>query len=76
MIPTVFLGANQNQRTVTSSDVFVPVICNVYHFPCSIYILYMFALWCLTNHFLIYSIPNKDIIVLQGAVINHLYDTN
>uniref|UniRef100_K1R653 Uncharacterized protein n=1 Tax=Magallana gigas TaxID=29159 RepID=K1R653_MAGGI len=26
MIPTVFLGANQNQRTVTSLDVFVPKI--------------------------------------------------
>lgn len=40
---------------------------------------YLFSLnvflWCLTNYFLIYSIPNKDI-VLQGAVINRLYDTN
>lgn len=52
MIPTVFLGANRNQRTVTSSDVFVPVICNVYPFPCSVYFLLMFAFVVLDESFL------------------------
>lgn len=70
MIPTVFLGANQNQRTVTSSDVFVPVICNVYPFPCTIYFLLMFAFVVSDESF------NSKYIVLQWEVIIHLYDTN